>query len=175
MMKRHTPLPRLWLMTDARMGEALLPAIAALPKGAGLVFRHYELDAAERRALLTKVRRIARARRLVLVVAGKGGAHGRHRGAITAPVHSVRERIAAERAGAKLMFISPVFATASHPGAKPLGRVRFGMLVQGATRPIIALGGMNARRALSLAAFKIHGWAGIDAFTTRQNRKAVPT
>ena len=174
-MKRHTPLPRLWLMTDARMGEAMLPAIAALPKGAGLVFRHYELGAKARRALLAQVQRIARARRLVLLVAGKGGAHGRHRGAITAPVHSVRERIAAERAGAKLVFVSPVFATSSHPGAKPLGLVRFGLLIRGSKCPVVALGGMNARRARGLAAFKIHGWAGIDAFTTRQKRKAVPT
>ena len=174
MMKRHTPLPRLWLMTDARMGEALLPAIAALPKGSGLVFRHYELSAEDRNILLARVRRIARARRLVLVVAGKGGAHGRHRGAITAPVHSVRERIAAERAGARLVFVSPVFATASHPGARPLGRVRFGMLIRGSKCSVVALGGMNARRARGLAAFKIHGWAGIDAFI-RQKRKAVPT
>ena len=164
MMKRHTPLPRLWLMTDARMGEALLPAIAALPKGSGLVFRHYELGAKARKALLAQVRRIARARRLVVVVAGKGGKHGRHRGAITAPVHSVRERIAAERARARLVFVSPVFATASHPGAKPLGRVRFGLLIRGSKCPVVALGGMNARRARGLAAFKIHGWAGIDAF-----------
>ena len=164
MMKRHTPLPHLWLMTDARMGEGLLPAIAALPKGSGLVFRHYELSAKDRKTLLAQVQRIARARRLTVVVAGKGGDHGRQRGIITAPVHSVRERIAAERAGAKLVFVSPVFATASHPGATPLGRVRFGLLIRGSKCPVVALGGMNARRARELAAFKIHGWAGIDAF-----------
>ena len=163
-MKRHTPLPRLWLMTDARMGEGLLPAIAALPKGSGLVFRHYELGANARKALLAQVQRIARARRLTVVVAGKGGDHGRHRGAITAPVHSVPERIAAERVGARLLFVSPVFATASHPSAKPLGRVRFGLLIRGSKCPVVALGGMNAKRARGLAAFEIHGWAGIDAF-----------
>ena len=175
MTKRHSPkLPRLWLMSDARMGAGFIPALRALPKGSGVVFRHYELGQAERRALVEKVRRTASARRLMLVVAGKGGQHGRHRGAITAPVHSIPERIAAERAGVKLLFVSPVFATNSHPGAKALGRVRCGMMVRGAKAPVIVLGGMNSARARSLSGFGIYGWAGIDALTP-QKRKAVPT
>lgn len=167
MTKRHTPLPRIWLMTDTRMGERLLPAIKALPKGAGVIFRHYEMESKARGALLCDVRRIAKARRLTLVVAGKGGRHGRFRGALTAPVHSLRELIVAERARAQLLFVSPVFATSSHPGAKPLGRVRFGMLIRQSKRPVIALGGMNAKRAQSLKAMGIYGWAGIDAFKKR--------
>ena len=169
MTKRHTfplprTLPRLWMLSDERMGDGFLPALAALPKGAGLVFRHYGLAPEARRDLLGEVRKIASARRLTVVVASKGGKHGRHRGAITAPVHSVPERIAAERAGARLVFVSPVFATTSHPSARPLGRVRFGLLIRGSKCPVVALGGMNARRTRGLAAFKIHGWAGIDAF-----------
>lgn len=167
MTKRHTRLPRLWLMTDVRMGKRLIPAVKALPKGAGVIFRHYEMETKARRALLCDVERIARARRLTLVVAGEGGKHGRFPGAITAPVHSVRERIEAERAGVQLLLVSPVFSTSSHLGAKPLGRVRFAMLIRQSKRPVIALGGMNARRARSLAALGIYGWAGIDAFTKR--------
>ena len=149
-------------MTDERLGDALLPAIRRLPKGSGVVFRHYSLAKRERRTLLREAARIAKARRLTLVVGGE--THGRHRGAITAPVHSVRERIAAERNGASLLFVSPVFATASHPGVRSLGRVRFGLLVRGTKRPVIALGGMDARKARSLAVLGIYGWAGIDAF-----------
>lgn len=168
MPKRHScpqsqTLPRLWLMTDERMGEALLPAIRKLPKGAGVVFRHYSLPTGERAVLLGQVRRIARARRLLLIVGGKGGRHGRHCGALTAPVHSDPERVRAERSGAKLIFVSPVFATASHPGARALGRVRFGLLVRDSRIPVIALGGMTRQRARSLSDFKIHGWAAISS------------
>lgn len=164
MLKRHrSPLPRLWLMTDERMGDGLLPAIAKLPRGSGIVFRHYSLASRKRRDLLSRVKSAARQGRHIVVVDGEQ--HGRHLGAVTAPVHSIPERIAAERAGAKLLFVSPVFATRSHPGARPLGRVRFGLLIRGAKLPVIALGGMNARRARSLKAFGIYGWAAIDGLS----------
>jgi len=161
-------------MTDERIGDALLPTLAALPRGSGVVFRHYATPAPERRALFAAVRRIARARRLVLLVAGPslaraGGVHGRSarrgRGLATRPVHSIPERIAAERAGADAIFVSPVFATRSHPGAPALGRIRFGLLVRGTRLPVIALGGMTPARAATLRPFGIAGWAAIDAFT----------
>ncbi len=160
-------------MTDARMGEALWPSLAALPKGSGVVFRHYQ--APDRKALFKAVQRVAKARRLILVLAGSEreatgwkamGSHGqsRHRkaGLRTAPVHNHRERIAAERMGADLLFVSPVFATRSHIGSKGLGRVRFGQLTRDAKMPVIALGGMTKARAKTL---KIWGWAAIDALT----------
>lgn len=164
MLKRHrSPLPRLWLMTDERMGEGLFETIAALPARSGIVFRHYSLAPSERRVLLRRVKRLARRHAHIVTVGGTN--HGRRKGAITSPVHSIPERIAAERAGAKLLLISPVYATRSHPGAVPLGRVRFGMLVRGAKAPVIALGGMNAKRAKSLRSFNIHGWAAIDSLS----------
>jgi thiamine-phosphate pyrophosphorylase len=171
MTKRHT-LPRLWLMTDERMGRALFASIEALPKGAGIIFRHYSLAQKERRALFEKTRRIAERKRHVLLLGGSArearawradGNHSRHGRATSAPVHSIRERVAAERRGAKLLFVSPVFSTSSHPGARPLGRVRFGIIVRGAKRPIIALGGMTQHRARGLIKFKIYGWAAISS------------
>jgi thiamine-phosphate pyrophosphorylase len=168
MPKRHshrqaTALPRLWLMTDERMGEALILAIERLPRGSGVIFRHYGLSSAARLALFDRIRRIARARRLTLLSGGRGGEHGRHVGALTLPVHSLRERIAAERVGARLIFVSPVFPTASHPDGRALGRVRFGLLVGGSKVPVIALGGMTRKKARSLSAFKIYGWAAISS------------
>jgi thiamine-phosphate pyrophosphorylase len=65
-----------------------------------------------------------------------------------------------------LLFVSPVFATRSHRGAKPLGRVRFGLLIRGAKRPVIALGGMDSHRARTLKQMGIYGWAAIDAFAS---------
>jgi thiamine-phosphate pyrophosphorylase len=177
MPRRHSPkLPRVWLMTDERQGVQLLATVRALPPGSGVVFRHYTLGKEARKALFEAIRAVARKRRLVLVVAGPAlgradGVHGRtlHRrtGIRTAPVHSVRERIAAERSGANLLFVSPVFATRSHPGSKPLGKVRFGLLIRGAKVPVIALGGMTHKRARTLKPLGIHGWAAIDGLSVR--------
>lgn len=166
MRKRHSnPLPRVWLMTDERMGESLVPAIRRLPKGSGIVFRHYGLPPAERLALFRRIERLARARRFTLLFGGGGGEHGRHRGTLTAPVHGMRERISAERNGARLIFVSPIYPTASHPGGRVLGRARFGLLIRGSKVPVIALGGMTRKRARSLSGFKIYGWAAISSLT----------
>jgi thiamine-phosphate pyrophosphorylase len=170
-MPRRHPLPRLWLMTDERMGEALWDTLARLPRGSGVVFRHYSLPLAERRTLFARVLKVARRRGLVLLRAGdvpmrgEMGTHGvRGHRLRTAPAHNRREAVAAIRAGADALFVSPAFPTRSHPGARALGRVRFGMLVRGLDVPVIALGGMDAHRAASLAVFGIHGWAAIDAW-----------
>ena len=131
-MRSRQPLPRLWLMTDERMGEKLWDALARLPRGSGVIFRHYETR--ERRALFERVRRLARRRGLLLLLAGTpreavgwraDGAHGRspHLRASrpllrTAPAHDARELT---QARAHAVFVSPIFATRSHPGARSLG------------------------------------------------------
>ncbi|MEA3049444.1 MAG: thiamine-phosphate pyrophosphorylase [Sphingomonadales bacterium] len=164
--RRH---PRLWLMTDERQGDSLWKALERLPPGAGIVFRHYTLAPASRRALFARVREIARRRRLRLVVAGPplpggDGVHNRRgAGLRTASAHNLRELRAAERAGADLVFLSPVYASASHPEARPLGADRFALLAHRARVPVIALGGMNEGRFRTLSG--AYGWAGIDAWT----------
>jgi thiamine-phosphate pyrophosphorylase len=159
------PLPRLWLMTDERQGDGLWQALERLPKGSGVVFRHYALAPTERRRLFERVRRVARRRRLLLLAGGKGvrgdGVHGGRRG-LSASAHTLRELKTAERSGAKLVFLSPVFPTRSHPGARALGPVRFALMARQARVPVIALGGMDALKARRLP--HIHGWAGIDAW-----------
>ena len=169
-MRRRHPLPRLWLMTDTRMGDALWDALARLPAGSGVIFRHYELPAQQRRALLLEVMAVARKRRLTVLAAGglrsaDGGHNGKPaRGLYSRSAHNRREIVAATRAGADAVFVSPVFATRSHPGAVALGVARFGLMIRGARIPVIALGGMSARRARSLAPLEFHGWAAIDAW-----------
>lgn len=157
------------------MGDAFWRALAALPKGSGVILRHYAASPAERRTLFGRVRAIARRRRLILVVAGRqhlgsgaAGSHGRHRGALTAPVHSRREAIAAVRNGARMLFVSPVHPTRSHPDTRTLGRVRTGLLIRGLDVPVIALGGMDERRWRALRPLGVSGWAGIDAWVARR-------
>jgi len=173
-MRSRQPLPRLWLMTDERMGEMLWRALERLPRGSGVIFRHYATP--DRRALFERVRKIARRRGLVLLLGGSpraaaawraDGAHGRSphlrttRPLIrTAPAHDARE-LAEVRAHAVLL--SPVFATRSHPGGRILGTMRFGFLARHAPARVIALGGMDARRFHRLAPLGAYGWAGIDA------------
>ena len=173
MPKRHT-LPRLWLMTDERMGDRLLPSIAALPKRSGIIFRHYSLPNQERRALFAIVKKLARRRCHCLIVAGSmklrgDGVHGRNakrtHAIKTVPVHSVRDIVAAQQSGADLLFISPLFATMSHQGEMTLGRIRFGMMSRSAKTPVIALGGMTKLRAKSLKTMGLYGWAAIDSLT----------
>lgn len=182
-MSRRHPLPKLWLMTDERQGDALWAALERLPRGSGVVVRHYSLDRGKRRELVDRIARVTRRQGLLLVVSGTareaaaaraGGVHGRAPGGgfarslvRTAPVHSAREIVAAKRARADLLFVSPVFPTRSHPGASSLGRVRFGLLAKRAGLPVIALGGMTPRRAKTLRAFGTYGWAAIDAFGVR--------
>lgn len=173
-MRRRHPIPVIWLMTDERMGKALWPALRRLPRGAGVVFRHYATPLAERRALFKRVRRIALARRLVLLRAGANplgygdqGTHGRRdpRGGLsTWPVHDRREALAARRGGADALFVSPVRASRSHPAGVALGPRRACGITRGLRLPIIALGGMDACafRRMRLSGF--HGWAAIDAW-----------
>ncbi len=180
-MQRRQPLPRLWLMTDERQGDALWTALERLPRGAGIVFRHYGLPWAERRRLFARIRKIARRKGLFLIGAdgrfrgADGIHHGRGRGAFrTASAHNLADLRTAERHGAQLAFVSPVFPTRSHPGAHALGRVRFGLIAQRARIPIIALGGMDSHGWRSLNGLGAYGWAGIDAWSGNQKRKAVP-
>ena len=174
--------PRVWLFTDERQCEKLWTALARLPRGAGVVFRHYGV--AGRRAFGARVRAVARRRGLAFLVAGTArqarsmradGQHrprwapggcargGRARGLFTATAHGVAELRAAERAGAGLVFLSPVFATTSHPGMRPLGRVRLGLLARHARGPVAALGAVDATRYRSLRTLGVSAWGGIDA------------
>jgi thiamine-phosphate pyrophosphorylase len=156
-------------MTDERQGDGLWPAIERLPFGAGLVFRHYAVPPAERRALWLEVRRRGLAKDLLLIAAGAPlpGANGVHnrtgRGVRTASVHDLAELKAAERAGADLVFLSPVYPTFSHPGAPALGPRRFALIAHQARVPVVALGGMDFERARTLGG--AHGWAAIDAWS----------
>lgn len=181
--------PKMWLMTDERLGDDLFASIAALPRGSGIVFRHYSLAKQERQVIFDMVSAAARRHRHILVVGGKklktrtwavDGVHGSGRTRDwpirTVAVHSLREAIAAKRLGADLLFVSPVFATMSHPGARVLGRSRFGLLIRRIDQPIIALGGMTPSRARGVQSMGIYGWAAISAFAVRcQKRNAVPT
>lgn len=173
MRRRHPNLPRLWLLTDERQGEGLWNAIRRMPPGSGVIVRHYSLTPREREELFRRIRRVRRG--LVLAWSGSAadalrlradavyGADAR-RSVVSRlwPVHGRAEIVAAERAGAALLLLSPVFPTRSHPGARSLGPARFGLLANGARVPVIALGGMTSERARRVRGAGAAGWAAID-------------
>ena len=170
--------PDLWLLSDQRNDTALEAALTRLPRGSGFIFRHYHLDAEARRARFAALRELAKKHdhQVVLadspVTARKWGADGVYGPASKMPhddgllklvtAHNWPEIVAADRAGADAILLSPVFPTASHPGEPALGPVRFRMLARKAKAPVIALGGMTAQSAKRLDWPR---WAAIDGLS----------
>lgn len=157
-MRRRQTVPGHWLVIAERLGARLWSALERLPRGAGVLLFYHELGPRERARLLGRLRRIARRRGLMLVDEARGNA---------ARVHDLREIRTARLNGASLLFLSPIFATRSHPEMPPLPRMRAAALARLSGGRAIALGGMNGTRFRAVRALGFQGWAGIDAWTAR--------
>ena len=158
------------LFTDDS-GRDWVPAARALPRGAIVVLR------GKRRATLLEQMRALPLRLLVaddpVLAAEADGLHlpeararqaphwrTRHPGwIITTSAHSLRALMTLRDVDA--VFLSPVFATTSHPGAASLGPLRAAMIAAHAQVPVYALGGVTARKAALLAPT----FSGIAAIT----------
>jgi len=176
--------PSLWLFSDPQRLPDPAKLLAALPPGSGVVFRPYGLKDAE--AIGRRLRRLTSRLGQILLVAGDArlarrlGADGLHLPehallsprrdglpAVTAAAHGMTAINRAARAGVKGVFISPVFATASHPGAAGLGPLRFAALLRAARRrglEVYALGGIDAVSWRRLAPLLPDGSGGIGRF-----------
>jgi len=183
--KRRKAPPPLWLFSDAARMPDLLAAVRGLPEGlCGVVYRHD--TAPERAALGAALAGLCRARRLALVVAGDArlaaalhaGQHWRGgrrfwikpRPGVwnTASAHRPAEARRARRAGADAIFCSPVFATASHPGARSLSGFGFRRLAafRGEAKAY-ALGGIDGRSDKVLGK-TCAGAGAIDVFISKK-------
>ncbi len=181
-MARRHPLPDIWLFTDPRLGAGLEQALDRLPRGAGVILRDYAHP--DRAAFARRLRKLTQARAVQLFVAGDAQLarriradgvhlpshqtrtpHYRRLGLpLTAAAHDAREVHRASRAGAQLVFISPVYPTRSHPGAPVLGRLGFARLARGTQIAVGALGGVTSRRYRALRPLGAAAWGAIDAF-----------
>ena len=75
---------------------------------------------------------------------------------LTVAAHGRAGLARGRRLGADAVVLSPVFPTASHPGAAALGLLRWAALAaRGGARPVVALGGVGSRNAVRLPR-----WAG---------------
>ena len=72
----------------------------------------------------------------------------------------------AGEAGADAAILSPVFATRSTSGEKPLGPEGFQRLAEQAKTPIYALGGITADNVGRLAASRACGVCAVDGMIT---------
>lgn len=162
-------------MTDERLGDRLWEAVARLPDDAGIVFRHYSLPAEVREHMAARLAEAAGQRGITLAIAGdselakRTGASLVHNPThdtagllFSRSVHSLEEAETAK--GAALVFVSPIYATRSHPAKKPLGPKLAAEIARAAGVPAIALGGMDAEKFSLLEREGFYGWAGIDAW-----------
>jgi len=188
----HPSIPELLLISDhARFeGEAFFNAVeAALKGGADAVLaREKQMDSARLLAFCARLRRLTRAYDARLLVhtqadvARAVGADGVHLASsdlaeipamrrwlddagmtISASCHNAAELRFAADGGADFALLSPVFPTASHPGAPHLGVEEFLKLAAGAPLPIVALGGITPENRSQLTGYPVAVISAIPA------------
>jgi len=160
----HPTLPPLLLVSDEGRLPDPLPAAARLPAGSGIVLRHYgaagwRLAAAIGAAGIHLPEGLLRSGRLAPLL----GWARRRRILVTAACHDRAALALARRLGLGAALLSPVFATASHPGAPVLGALRFAAWCRRAGLPVLALGGITAVTARRLAGSGAAGLAAVGA------------
>jgi thiamine-phosphate pyrophosphorylase len=177
-------LPSLVLVTDDERLPDPLAAANALPRGSMVLVR---AQGAKRRADLSRAMlKLARRKGLAILIADdpelavKLGADGLHlpearmREAaqwrarfpalmITAAAHSFRAILQARLMPVDAVFLSPVFATQSHPGRVSLTALRANALARAAGKPVYALGGIDVNNAALLSREAFSGIAAIGA------------
>jgi thiamine-phosphate pyrophosphorylase len=170
------------LMTDDRPCD-WVRATRALPRGSVVVVRSH--NAAQRHALADQL--VGLASLLIAgdpVLAADIGAAGLHlpetrmkeashwrarfpHWIITSSAHSLRALMGASQLDA--VFLSPVFATASHAQTRPLSPLRAAFIAARAPVPVYALGGVNPRNAALLAP-SFSGIAAISSLLASPSR-----
>lgn len=185
--RRRAPF-HLAFMTDARRIPDPRAVLRRLPRGAAVVLRDYDMPAPARFALARSLRDAAADRGVFFLVGGdpslaraleadgahlptwyEGGAHAFRAEApgfmITRSAHDRKQLAFADRDGATAIFVSPVFRTRSHPGGRPLGVDRLADFVRASRTPVLALGGVDARKADRMVGTGVAGLAAIGAFS----------
>jgi thiamine-phosphate pyrophosphorylase len=148
-MKRRQTMPRQWLIIA---GPPDWRSVLRIERGSGVLVLD-RLPAADDRRL----RRIAARRDYIVLFENRRSA---------ARVHNAGELTRSLLHRPKLVLISPLYPTRSHPAWKPMPKMRASTLARLARRRAIALGGMDERRYAKIAQLGFTGWAGISAFRT---------
>ena len=177
-------MPRLFFFTDPVRTPDPEAVVRRLPRGAGVVYRAFGDPEAVREG--RRLVRVAR-RRGVLILAGAdaglaarigadgvhlperraGSAAGIRRARpgwiVTAAAHSKSAIVRARGGGVAAVFVSPVFPSSSPSAGRPLGSLRFALLIRRSGLPVYALGGINARTVRRLTHTSAIGVAAVEA------------
>ena len=179
---RPMALPPLLFFTDPVRTPCPWETAARLPAGAAVVFRHYGRPDARETALRLREVTLARGVRLLIGLdadlaeaVGADGVHLPERALdqalrlseahpdwlITGAAHAGS---ALDTPGLHARVLSPVFPAGGASSATPaLGLAGFGALTASASRPVYALGGIDAKNARGLIGSGACGLAGVAA------------
>ncbi len=182
---RH--LPAVIMPTDLSRSPDPVAALVNLPRGSAVILRDAGHPA--RLGIGQALRDATRARGQVLLVSGdidlaarldadglhlpegmvgsRAGRAWRRRhptALVTAACHSLPALRRAERAGADMALLSPLFPTASHPGGRVLGPYRAAAMARAPYLPVLAMGGIDRRTCNRLPPV-FTGFAAIGLFS----------
>ena len=181
--KERSEVPAIFLFTDDNRTPDLLSTIVHLPRGTGVVFRHYEN--ADRSQLALSVSALCRKLGIPIFIAGdwrlatRCRAFGVHlpqymisraieirnrnpRLKISCACHDEKSLLLAERASVDIAFLSPLFPTKSHVAASGINPVRAARLSKITEKPVYGLGGINVVTARRLRGTGIMGIGAIE-------------
>ena len=179
----HFPphLPPLLFLTDPERTPNPNRVASSLPRGSGVIYRHF--GAADREQIAAELRATCSARGLVLLIAAdpdlavKVAADGVHWPEArltesrtcthafqvqTASAHGRSAILAAAQAGMDAAIVSTVFPSRSPSARRAIGPARFRSMAQAAEIPVYGLGGLNAQNADQISDFA--GIAAIGGF-----------
>ena len=165
----HLPAPPVLLITDRRQARRPLADVVAAALDGGcrwISVREKDLAASEQVALARQIVRLAEPFAACVLLHGdprlaaQAGCAGVHLAAggdvaaardhlrpgawVSISAHGLEEVLAAAKAGADAVTLSPIFASASKPGYGPaLGLERLGEVAAVSPIPVIALGGIE--------------------------------
>lgn len=172
--RRHlsSGLPPAFFLTDPTRVPDPLPVVGNLPRGWGVILRHFGMG--DQIALAEPLSKLCRRRGLILLIANDpelaiqvraDGVHWPERSLgkarrwvgrfeiTTGAAHSRSSVRKAERSGCDAALLSTVFASKSPSASKPLGPVKFRALSRSANLPVYGLGGVNSDNAGCIAPF----------------------
>ena len=191
-------LPRLFFMTDQQTVPDWRAVLAHLPKKSGVILRDYhhpkrsqlasdmaaecqtyhhllligaDIGLAQKLSLGLHMPERLAPRLMWRMAQYRKGASARAAPPmrpITMAAHSFRAVHLAAQLGVDGVFLAPIFATATHPKAAPLGVIRLASLCQYANfcgnLPIFALGGMDRAQWRRIKACDTYGYAAMRGF-----------